>query len=802
MFQQRHNKMFRSAQLLRCTSQLFLRRSQIFATDTNRGGFINSERFPIKRHISTTMSTAASSSNTTESNMNLNIVEKNRLAEENSVYLLQHAHNPVDWYPWGEEAFQKAKQENKPIFLSVGYSTCHWCHVMERESFENKDVASALNDSFISIKVDREERPDVDKIYMSYVQRTTGGGGWPMSVFLTPDLEPFYGGTYFPPEDKYGRVGFKTLLQLLAKHWTEKREILQKDAKKSVEALKNVTSKRLAPTSDKIPDKETWMKCFNQMSSSYDEECGGFSDHPKFPQPSNFNFLFHLYSRQKKSVEGKKALEYSLHTLKKMAYGGIHDHVSKGFARYSVDAQWHLPHFEKMLYDQSQLIISYLDAYTVTNDEFYADIARDIMEYVSTDLNHEEGGFYGAEDADSYPHHGADKKMEGAFRVWEFSEIKKLLNTSEFEIYSHHFNIKPTGNVQPHHDPHGELLNKNVISCLTSYESTAEHFQIPVERVKDILHGCNKKLKEARISHPRPTVDTKFVTAWNGLMIAALAKGGFTLNSAEYTDRATKCANFVKNYLSSADGSLLRCCYLGDNNKIVQGSQTAGFLDDYAFLIRGLLNLYEASMESSWLEWAENLQAQQNISFWDEKNGGYFTSPVNSPDIIIRDKEEQDGAEPCGNSVSVHNLLKLAAYLDRPDLRDMAGKTLITYSDHLTKIPIALPEMTSALMFYHSVPTQVFIAGQAEDNNTQALLDVLRKSFMPGRILAVADGPQGRAGLLYTRHASLSKLHPIHGKSAAYVCRNFACSLPVTEPQDLVKSLESDSKKADKNSAN
>jgi uncharacterized protein YyaL (SSP411 family) len=733
-------------------------------------------------------------------------VKTNRLALEKSPYLLQHATNPVDWYPWGQEAFDRAKKENKLIFLSVGYSTCHWCHVMEKESFENEEVAKIMNQHFVNIKVDREERPDVDKLYMAFVQASVGGGGWPMSVFLTPILEPLAGGTYFPPDDKYGRPGFKSVLKSIAEQWRTKQTVIANSGRYSLEVLRKVSQREISSKQGiNVPGDEVWKKCLLQLSHSYEDDFGGFSAQPKFPQPSNFNFLFHMYARDMDSEQGFRCLQMCLHTLRKMAYGGIHDHVNCGFARYSVDDRWHVPHFEKMLYDQGQLAVSYADAYVVTKDEFFADVLRDILLYVSRDLGHSLGGFYGAEDADSYPFEGAPHKLEGAFCVWEYDEICNLLgddktkDVSHRDLFIHHYNVKEGGNVNPAQDPHHELKKKNVLVCFGSFEDTSTKFGVDIPTVKEILQKCHEVLYAERQKRPKPHVDTKIVTSWNGLMISGYAKAGFVLKDQEYINKAILAATFIKKFLySEEEKTLLRCCYRGEEGKIVQTANPVnGFLDDYAFLIRGLLDLYEASLDADWLCWAEVLQEQQDRLFWDSKGSGYFTSPENDTSILIRGKEDQDGAEPCGNSVSVQNLIRLAAYLDRPDLRAKAGRTLTVFADRLKSIPVALPEMTSALLFYHHSPTQVFIAGEAEDNNTQALLDVVRSRFIPGRILAVTDGPGGRAGLLYRRHESLSRLRPVHGKPAAYVCRNFACSLPVTEPEELANSLDGSSQKKD-----
>ncbi|KAI4456886.1 spermatogenesis-associated protein 20 [Holotrichia oblita] len=573
--------------------------------------------------------------------------KSNRLSLEKSPYLLQHAFNPVNWYPWGDEAFEKAKKEKKLIFLSVGYSTCHWCHVMEKESFENAAVAEVMNKNFICVKVDREERPDVDKMYMAFVQRTTGSGGWPMSVFLTPDLEPLFGGTYFPPEDRYGRVGFKSILTLIAKQWSEQHAILDSEAKSSVSSLKRMSTFKFATDANTtIPGAEAARKCLLQFSKSYEKEFGGFSTAPKFPQPSIFEFMFYMYSKERDSEAGRACLNMSLHTLRRMAYGGIHDHVNTGFARYSVDGKWHVPHFEKMLYDQGQLVVVYTDAYVITKDDFFADIIKDILNYVSRDLSHELGGFYGAEDADSYPCEGAPHKKEGAFCVWEFNEINNMLDeqvgsVSLAELFCYHYSVKKNGNVGPGNDPHGELRNKNVLTVFGTYEDTADKFNITIPQLKEILGKGHKILYDERQKRPKPHVDTKIVTSWNGLMISGFAKAGFALNEQKYVDRAVLAANFIKKHLyNPKTKTLLRCCYRGEDNGITQtGNPINGFVDDYAFLIRGLLDLYEATLDSSWLEWVETLQDTQDRLFWDSKHSGYFTSPEGDPSILIRDKE-------------------------------------------------------------------------------------------------------------------------------------------------------------------
>nr|CAD7571150.1 unnamed protein product [Timema californicum] len=609
-------------------------------------------------------------------------------------------------YPWGEEAFEKARKEDKLIFLSVGYSTCHWCHVMERESFENEDIANVMNEHFVNIKVDREERPDVDKIYMTFVQATSGHGGWPMSVFLTPRLEPVMGGTYFPPEDHwhrpgfrsvllratsggggwpmsvwltpeltpvfggtyyppvdryYGQPGFKSLLGILSSQvlvsacltdWKDNRQNFAESGKKVIDVLRKTTTLdvpfALAALATSVPTHECWEKCIKQFTQSFEPQFGGFGMAPKFPQPVNFNFLFHIYSREPNSELGKKALDMCLYTLKMMAKGGIHDHVAQGFARYSTDERWHVPHFEKMLYDQAQLAVAYSAAYLATKDEFYADIVRDILLYVSRDLSDKSGGFYSAEDADSYPSHDAKSKKEGAFCVWNYDELQRLLdkpiegsNFTISDIFCYHYDVKPQGNVNPNQDPHDELKYQNILIVLGSEEETAEKHGLDLATTRQALKEGREILFEVRQKRPRPHLDDKMLTAWNGLMISGFAKAGQALGDDSLVDRAVKAANFVKKYLYNPTAeTLLRSCYKGSDGSVAQiAVPIAGFVDDYAFLIRGLLDLYEACFDPSWLEWAETLQDQQDRLFWDEEGAAYFTSPASDSSILIRLKE-------------------------------------------------------------------------------------------------------------------------------------------------------------------
>ncbi|CAB3224288.1 unnamed protein product [Arctia plantaginis] len=720
----------------------------------------------------------------------------NRLITEKSPYLLQHAHNPVEWYPWSQEAIDKAKEENKLIFLSVGYSTCHWCHVMEKESFESEDVAKVMNEHFINIKVDREERPDIDRVYMLFIMATSGGGGWPMSVFLTPDLRPVTGGTYFPPEDRWGRPGFKTILLSLAKKWKNEQQQFLEASSNIIQALQKISILD-SGSSNSVPSETAWELCVSRYKNLYEPEFGGFGSAPKFPQASIFNFLFHYYARDKNHTEGKKCLEMCLHTLEKIAKGGIHDHVSSGFARYSVDNDWHVPHFEKMLYDQAQLIVAYADGFLATKDKFYADVVRDIAKYVKRDLRHESGGFYSAEDADSYPQFGASHKKEGAFCTWEYKELKSLLKTkvtddiTYLDVFCDYYSIEADGNISPESDPHGELVNQNVLIIYGSKEETAEKFGLSLEQLDQIISECINILYEARQKRPRPHLDTKMLCSWNGLMIAGLAQAGQALEEKDYVADAIKTAEFIKKYLyNNSTKTLIHSCYRAEDGSVAQIDQPIqGFLDDYAFLIKGLINLYEASLDYRWLQWARDLQLKQDELFWDSENGGYFSCSADDSSVVLRLKEDQDGAEPSGNSVSCHNLLRLAAYADKSSApeggeseREMAKKILQTFSKRLTTSPTSLPEMMSALMFYNDSPTQVLIAGGFTDPRTLELVHVVRSRLLPGRVLCVADPTESPA--------VLSRIRSVGDVPTAYVCRRYACSLPVTDVKQLENLLD------------
>jgi uncharacterized protein len=724
----------------------------------------------------------------------------NRLEHEKSPYLLQHAHNPVDWYSWGEEAFAKARQENKPIFLSVGYSTCHWCHVMAHESFENEEVAAIMNREFVNIKVDREERPDVDRVYMTFVQATTGGGGWPMSVWLTPDLKPFVGGTYFPPEDRYGQPGFKKVLERVATAWKENHDKIVEQGGQIVAALRESQS---VGTGESKIDVAILEAAYKQLDRSYDPKEGGFGNAPKFPRPVTVNFLIRFYARDPKSDADKQALEMALFTLRKMAAGGMHDHIGGGFHRYSVDRYWHVPHFEKMLYDQAQLAVAYLDAFQITHDRQYEAVARDILDYVARDMTSKEGGFFSAEDADSPvvagigdPGHG--KTAEGSFYIWTKKDVDEALGDAA-EIFDFHYGVQPHGNAPEGSDPHDEFRGKNILIERHTIAETAQHFRniglkpvrptgvTPVEHtedaVRDLLKQSREKLFAIRAKRPRPHLDDKIIAAWNGLMVSAYARAAQVLDDPRYLQIATRAAKFLRANLYDEKSKLLYRNYRGGRSDI------EGFADDYAFVIQGLLDLYEASFDVEWLKFAVELQETQDRSFFDEKNGGYFSTSGKDQSVFLRMKDDNDGAEPAASSVAALNLLRLAQFRDDKTMAERARKTIDAFATTLSHFPSAMPQMLVAVDYSLSKPRQIVIAGKKDAPETKALLKEVHRHFLPKTILLLADGGEGQK-FLGDKNEPIGAMSLVDGKPAAYVCENFTCKAPVTDPKQLAKLLK------------
>ncbi|MCS6953274.1 MAG: thioredoxin domain-containing protein [Bryobacterales bacterium] len=698
----------------------------------------------------------------------------NRLVHEKSPYLLQHAHNPVDWFPWGEEAFEKARREDKPIFLSVGYSTCHWCHVMERESFQNEEIAALLNRYFVPVKVDREERPDVDRIYMTFVQAVTGSGGWPMSVFLTPDLKPFFGGTYFPPDNRWGRPGFRYILERLAEAWISDRERVVHSGEQLLQELRRYVE--IVPEPARL-DASLLESGFFAFRRSFDSRYGGFGEAPKFPRPAALNFLLREYAR----TRNPEALEMTLATLEAMARGGIYDHLGGGFHRYSVDERWFVPHFEKMLYDQAQLAVSYLEAFQITGRPVLARVAREVLDYVLRDMTDPEGGFYSAEDADSVIDPSQPEvKGEGAFYVWRRDEIEAVLGRPAAEWFAYRYGVEEDGNVA--HDPHGEFTGKNILYEARSIEETAHRFGRSAEAMAAALEQAKAALLAARNLRPRPHRDDKVLTSWNGLMISAFAVAARILGQTRYLEAARRAAEFVLTRMyDSRAGTLLRRYREGE-------AAIPAFLDDYAFFAQALLDLYEACFDVRYLEQALELTERMRELFEDRRHGAFFSTAEGDSSLVLRMKDDYDGAEPSGNSIAALNLLRLAAITDRADLRQSAERTLEAFASRMRLAPSGVPQMLVALGWLLATPRQVVIAGPRDDTRTQALLRVVEQRFLPYKVVLLA-GEESQPRLAQWQPA-IAAMRARQGKPTAYVCENFVCRAPVTEPDELARLLE------------
>jgi uncharacterized protein YyaL (SSP411 family) len=705
----------------------------------------------------------------------------NRLDRERSPYLLQHAHNPVDWFPWGDEAFAKARAEDKPIFLSVGYSTCHWCHVMAHESFADAEIARALNEHFVSIKVDREERPDVDRVYMAFVQATTGSGGWPMSVWLTPELEPFYGGTYFPPSSRWGRPGFLEILQEIANVWRSDRAKVRESAEAVVRQLKSM-ERQSAGTA--IPDAQSLRRTVDQFREAFDRRLGGFGDAPKFPRPAELLFLLREYAR----TGDREALDMTLATLRAMALGGLRDHVGGGFHRYSVDAAWRVPHFEKMLYDQAQLTLAYVEGAQASGDDFFREVAEDTLLYVMREMTDEGGGFHSAEDADSIPPEKAGEgrahKSEGAFYLWRAEEIDALLG-ADAPIVRLRFGIQANGNAPA--DPQGEFVGKNLLYVAHSVDEISEATGRSRPDVVDVLQRARLRLFEERLRRPRPHRDDKVLTAWNGLMIAAFARvarviagqRGDRAAGEPYLRSARRAAAFVRERMWS-DGSrtLLRRSRGGH-------ADIEAYAEDYAYFTFGLLELFQADPDPGWLEWAIVLQHRQDELFWDEREGGWFSTTGRDPSVLLRVKEEYDGAEPTASSVSVLNLIVLSHLIDDRGWRDQIDRTLKFFGGRLAQLGRGVPMMAAALSTFMAGTTHVIIINATDDDSS--LARALASRYLPFAIRFEIDGEsqQRLAGSL----PFIAPMRAVDNRSTAYVCRDFVCRQPATSIADLEHQL-------------
>jgi len=693
----------------------------------------------------------------------------NHLLAEKSPYLLQHAFNPVEWYPWGDEAFGKAKREDKPIFLSIGYSTCHWCHVMAHESFEDPEVADLLNTWFVSVKVDREERPDIDGMYMAATQMMSGSGGWPMSVFLLPDGSPFYAGTYFPPRSSYQKPGFTDLLTVLNKAWQENRDGLRQVASQLVARLGVEHRPGINVPADASE------RCYTFLAKSYDEKEGGFGDAPKFPRSVVFTFLFDRYRR----TEEEPAKEMALHTMRKMAAGGMYDHLGGGFHRYSVDEHWFVPHFEKMLYDQGQLADNYLDAFLISREDMYARVAREIFDYVLRDMQDPDGGFYSAEDADSVNPYAPEEHGEGSYYLWKHREIEEILDPRVADLFCYMYGIEEHGNV--HQDPLGEFAGRNILSQVHGLTEAASRFSLSLKKTETQFDAARDVLLQVRGRRTRPHCDDKIITSWNALMIGALARGSRILKEPNFLDAAVRAARFIEENLYDPGSRTLMRRYRDKE------AGHAGQLDDYVNLTDALLDLYQSDHYPYWLLWAEELTEQTITLFWQEECGFFYDSVADAR-LKVRMRGTYDGAEPAGNSVAAHNLLRLSRLRARDDWQRMARRLVTSFSQVLDHSPYAMPLLLSAWENYNESPLQVVIAGCPGADDTEALLQAAEGRFDPHRMILLADAGENQK-YLAEKLPYLESLQQSDKGAAAYICVNCTCRLPISDPEELNRQL-------------
>jgi len=670
----------------------------------------------------------------------------NHLANEQSPYLLQHADNPVDWYPWGKEAFKKARELDRPIFLSIGYSTCHWCHVMEHESFEDDSVAKLLNDSFISIKVDREELPEIDHVYMSVCQAMTGGGGWPLTIVMTPAKEPFFAGTYFPKDKRGGRSGLFQILPMIADAWNSKRQ----DIMTSVGQVKNYLDQLNSKPAGNNFSTELINRAYDQFRNGFDEEYGGFFRAPKFPSPHNLIFLMRYHH----SFDNKIALDMATKTLKQMRLGGIYDHIGFGFHRYSTDRHWLVPHFEKMLYDQAMIAMAYTEAYHITGEDIFAQTAREIFTYVLRDMTASEGGFFSAEDADS-------EGEEGKFYIWTEQEIKEVLGEDYGKEFNDIFSITTPGNYRDESSGKETRLN---IPHLKNYNTNGSNE----------FESAREKLFNIREKRIHPLKDDKILTDWNGLMIAALAKAAIVLDEPVYLDAAEKAAEFVLHSISKGERLLKRY-----RNGV---AALDAHLDDYAFMAWGLLELYEATFATKYLSQSLDLMNIMVEDFWDDKNGGFFLGSDQSEKLIVRSKTAYDGAIPSGNSVAVMNMVKLTRITGNTNWAELAEKTIRAFSEDVNRAPTGYTLMLTGFMFDTQNSKEIVIVGDSRNRNTTKFLHTIRASYAPHKVLLFKDTSVSDNRLEQLANWT-STQNSINGKPTAYVCKNFACNQPTSDIQ-------------------
>ena len=682
----------------------------------------------------------------------------NRLINETSPYLLQHANNPVDWYPWGEEALERARSEDKPILLSIGYSACHWCHVMERESFEDEIIAGMMNENFVSIKVDREERPDLDQVYMQAVQMLTGSGGWPMTVFLTPEGKPFYGGTYFPPTDRQGMPGFPRLITSIAEAYkTNKGEV----DRVTQQLTTQMTQSNQIPKGTSILTVDILHQAYSTLATNFDYQNGGFGNAPKFPQPMGPEFLLRYYHHG----YNPRALELVEITLEKMAYGGIYDQIGGGFHRYSTDAYWLVPHFEKMLYDNALLARLYLHTHLITGKPLYRRIVEETLDYVLREMTDSSGGFYSAQDADS-------EGVEGKFFVWTPDEIRAVLGDADSEVFSSYYGVTPNGNFE----------GENILNIRQYPEAFAEAHDLTQEQLDEIISRSSKALLDVREQRIHPMRDDKVLASWNGLMLRSFAEAAAALGRADYLEAAVKNAGFLVGTMKS-QGRLLRT-YRDGQAKLL------GYLEDYSFVVDGLLALYEATFDIRWLDEAVTLADSMIELFWDEGIGGFYDTGSDHETLVVRPRDVFDNAQPCGGSVASDALLKLAVFTGNSDYNAKAAVPLRSLHQAMSQSPGGTGHWLNALDFYVSPPKEIAVIGPRNDPATQALLDTVFSRFLPNKVVMGTETPRSAGETEGTPDFPLLQDRiMVGGLPSAYVCENYTCQLPVTDPDALAEQL-------------
>ena len=681
---------------------------------------------------------------------------KNRLSKEKSPYLLQHADNPVNWYPWGKEAFYLARKENKPIFLSIGYSTCHWCHVMAHESFEDTDVAELINKVFIPIKVDREERPDIDKIYMTVCQMMTGSGGWPLTIIMTPEKKPFFAGTYFPKQTRFGRMGLVDLIKRIEELWNNQRNELLNSANQITFNLQNIDQES---PGEKF-NEDVLKNAYQQLTNQFDAKYGGFGIKPKFPTPHNLIFLLRFWNR----TGDKKALEMVEKTLLSMRKGGIYDHIGFGFHRYSTDSTWLVPHFEKMLYDQALLAMVYIEAYQVTKNLIYKETAQEIFSYVLRDMLSPEGGFFSAEDADS-------EGEEGKFYTWSTKELEKILDKKELDLIISHFRTEGTGNYLE------EATRKKTGYNILHLE------KFPEEVLREKIERIRTKLFQHRKSRIPPHKDVKILTDWNGLMIAALARGATVFKEEKYLHAAKEAMHFILSNLRESENRLLH--RYKDNF-----SEIKGFLTDYTFLIWGLIDLYEATFDLYYLKTAFALNEAQIAHFWDNKIGGFYFNADDSEELLTRPKDIYDGAIPSGNSIAMLNMLRLSYFTGNPELEEKADIQNRVFSEKIRANPLAHTQFLIAIDFAIGPSYSIVIGGDSKAEDTNKLIDVLNSAYVPNKVIIQRKTEQD-SPVIDEFSNFVQYFDKLDGKAAAYICINKMCKPPTDDSNTILQYLNS-----------